>query len=233
IQPNVPRDLETICLKCLQKDPGRRYPSAAALADDLERFLKSQPILARPVGAVERAFKWMKRYPAIAAFVAAILMGSLGIGWQWYRAESNRAIAEHQAQLATDAQAKEHAERQRVERTLYAHDVSLANFEFLSNNTTRARQLLASCQPELRGWEWNYLQQTIEQQQWASEDFDMPVRCVAISPDGSLVAGASAIWGTDRPGELRVWNVRTKELVQRLVGHPNSIMDVCFSPDGE
>jgi hypothetical protein len=68
--------VQTICLKCLEKDPRRRYDSAAALADDLDRFVRHKPVRARPVGAAQRLGKWVRRQPALAAQLDAILLGS-------------------------------------------------------------------------------------------------------------------------------------------------------------
>jgi tetratricopeptide (TPR) repeat protein len=78
VNERVPRDLETICLKCLEKDPRRRYGTAQALADDLHAWLESRPIAARRVGVIERAWLWCKRRPAVAALSAAVVLATVG-----------------------------------------------------------------------------------------------------------------------------------------------------------
>jgi serine/threonine protein kinase/WD40 repeat protein len=98
IHPSVNRDLETICLKCLEKDPARRYGTAEALAEDLERWLEHRPIRARPTTPAERMLKWMRRKPALAAAVVGLhlvaVLGLAGILWQWREAVSARQTAE-------------------------------------------------------------------------------------------------------------------------------------------
>jgi WD40 repeat protein/serine/threonine protein kinase len=74
IRPNLPRDLQTICLKCLRKDPSRRYPSSLALAEDLARFQAGKPIHARPVGPLERLYRWCRRRPLVATLAAGIVL---------------------------------------------------------------------------------------------------------------------------------------------------------------
>lgn len=96
LNANIPRDLETICLKCLQKSPARRYASAQDLADDLHRFLDGKPVVARPVNTLERAVKWIRRRPATASLIAAML-AALGTAaaagvWLWQQ-DVGRAAA--------------------------------------------------------------------------------------------------------------------------------------------
>jgi serine/threonine protein kinase/tetratricopeptide (TPR) repeat protein len=153
LQPRVPRDLETICLKCLEKSPERRYATAAALAEDLRRVQAGHTITARPAGSFERSWKWVRRYPAIASLVSlTILLTSVGVAGimrenrratlseraarnDSHRAEQLRIIADRerddaqrQRRRAEDAQkaAKDAADVARRERLNAEHQRVLA-----------------------------------------------------------------------------------------------------------
>jgi hypothetical protein len=143
--PRLPRDLETICLKCLQKDPRRRFASAQELADDLERFLAGKPVRARPIAMPEKALKWVRRNP-LAALLLALLTVSLfgglaGVTWKWLEANAEAQEARFQTYRARIAAAA---------AALSAHDVADA-----------AGQLDAAPE-ELHDWEWRHLNSRLD-----------------------------------------------------------------------
>jgi WD40 repeat protein/tetratricopeptide (TPR) repeat protein/tRNA A-37 threonylcarbamoyl transferase component Bud32 len=242
LNPKVDRDLETICLKCLEKEPARRYPTAEALAEDLDRWLAGEPILARPTSRVQRLAKWTRRDPAVASLAGmAILLFLIGLGgvlWQWRRAEQNAAQAGAQARSAESARESELAARQRAEQQelitrkhLYAGDMLLAQLALQSGDWERAGFLLdrnrpKPGEPDLRNWEWRYLWQLCQ----SDEEFTLGhhsdrVRCLAASPDGELLVSAS-----DEP-VLRVWNLNTGAQIASIE-QKGPVYCLAFSPDG-
>ncbi len=130
INPRIDRDLETVCLKCLEKDPQRRYGSAEALAEDLERWLAGEPIRARRAGAGERAVKWARRRPAVAGLLTAVVLvaglGVAGIFWQWQvaRAAEQQAVGKATAEerAKKDAEAAREAVKAALDKEKQARE---------------------------------------------------------------------------------------------------------------
>jgi WD40 repeat protein len=215
LNPAVPRDLETICLKCLHKEPARRYGTAQDLADDLGRFLAGRPIQARPVGAWERAGKWARRHPAVAVLLASILVltvvGFTLVTWKWLQAA--------EAQWATREALGD------VKASLYLNHIALAERYQSTNHVSRAEQLLDECPPDLRQWEWRYLKRCCHAALRSLGGHNNEVRGLAFSPDSRRLASAS--WD----GTARICDVATgREL--RLLRCPGELYDAAFSPDG-
>ena len=204
LQPKLPRDLQTICLKCLHKEPWNRYPTAEALADDLNRFLIGEPIQARPVGTPERLVKWARRRPSLAALILLALSSAIAgfaLMCREWNEEKNRREKLQAAQEEKDQALA------RAEASLYFHRIALAEREFLANHLVRARHLLQECPPDLRRWEWRYLNRLCLSDLLTLRGHDNSVYCLTFSPDGRYLASASL------DQTVKVWDAVTGKMV--------------------
>jgi WD40 repeat protein/serine/threonine protein kinase len=161
LQSKVPRDLETICLKCLRKDPRKRYASALLLADDLRRFGEGKPINARRVGAFGRLSRWCARNPTVAALTATVAISLMaGTGIASYFAVQARNRAKDADESANQAR----EEKYLAFRRAYVADMRLAQRAWEEGQIGRVLELLHGQRPEetgdldLRGFEWFYWQ---------------------------------------------------------------------------
>jgi WD40 repeat protein/tetratricopeptide (TPR) repeat protein len=222
LQPKLSRDLVTICLHCLHKEPRQRYASALALAEDLRSFLDGRPIRARPVGVLARTVKWARRRPAIAALGAGIFLilalGFAGVTWQWREAEGARRTAEGARRTAEDR--------------LYFNRIALAHHEWLAYNVARAGGLLAECPEHRRQWEWHYLQRLCSSDLLTLRDHTGEVASVAFSPDGQFLASATGHWDSKDPGEIKIWDAATGRKLVDCAGPDHAVFQIAFSPDG-
>jgi WD40 repeat protein/Flp pilus assembly protein TadD len=260
LRPEVPRDLETICLRCLEKEPGRRYTTAAALAEDLHRFIAGEPILARPVGRVERALKWARRNQARAAALAlglavtvlALVGGT--IAWLWVESVAARRAAEDSetrlaGALAQEQQAKKDLEQAKkdLERSLVAAQQARAETEKAREQVKRLlyADRLQLAWKEYAADRWPVARLLLdrcdaEQRLWEWKHLhgivDRQLLSLAVHPDGvddvAFSPDGLRLAAAGRAGGPKVWDAQTGKEQAAFPG-PAAVRCLAFSPDGK
>jgi WD40 repeat protein len=225
LQPGAPRDLVTICLHCLEKEPRKRYASALDLREDLRRFLAGEPIRARRIGSLGQLMRWSRRHRLEAASLAGIVgvfLTAFGlVSWSYFRAEAAR---QREVKERERAQENERAER----RARYRSNIAAASAALQLQNSGAARSALDEAPEEHRNWEWQYLHSQLD---GASLVLPVPggkIKALALSPSGWQLA----VCCFDH-NEAYLYDVTTGKLEAVLRGHSAPVTSVAYRPDGK
>jgi WD40 repeat protein/serine/threonine protein kinase len=225
---HLPRDLETICVKCLEKEPGRRYQTAQELADELHRFLDHKPIVARPIGPMQQGWRWCKRRPVIAALsslAVSLLVAVAVLSFYGYQKEktalnrekalndqlgTERRVAVEQRDAARKAQRNESRARRETDYRAYRSEIWLAEQALRDGRSGRAERILNEWRgrdsgSDLRGWEWDYLLSCCRQESVELRGHQTEIQEVGWSRDGKWIASLSV------DGVLKLWDADLTE----------------------
>jgi serine/threonine protein kinase len=236
LRPGLPRDLETICLKCLEKDPARRYATARNIREDLDRYLSHQPIHARPISMRQRVGKWVRRRPSYAAAILLLTMLFAAlVGGIAYR---NVLLQNHALHLEREV-ARADANARLVRRHLEAFQFRQAREALDAHQMERAQDILRTIaadgepsgearKPGELGFAWHYLMnQAGRDLVVLSNRRSERVTKIALSQDGrTLVTG-------DEDGTIRLRDPRTGQVRLMLTGHGLAIGQLVFAPQGD
>ena len=252
----VPLDLQTICLKCLEKSPERRYASCEALSEDLRRMLKGNAIAARPIGKIEHLRRWANRNRILAtalsaatlALVTALAVSIVAASHFRRLAKENGALAKQKSDLAdesesqrkktVDAEIKQQHLRQKAEaladelrRTLYLTEMRLiSQTADTPGGMNRLSERLSHWelgQSDVREWEWGYLNGLLNQSESVLQGHAQGVQQVSLSPNSDRLL---TVGGDHR---ACVWKVDSQELLFRFAGHRTPVLAGAWSPNGE
>jgi WD40 repeat protein len=246
LNPEVPRDLETIVQKAIEREPSHRYASASDLGDDLRRFVDDEPIRARRTSYAERLARWGRRNPALAALSGVVaVLALVVIGSLWYGKESARRAlrvqtalrgeADARARQAAAAEARARAEAGRADaqagesrRNLYAAQINLAQAAWDSAMTARTHDLLEATRPrpedpDFRGFEWSYYRRRVHSELavrklpgYELDSTPGPRVPPVLSHDGALVARVLPPPGHTSPRLLVIHETATGRLLRQI-----------------
>ncbi len=232
LQPGLPIDLETICLKCLEKEGTRRYPSAMALADDLARFRKGESIQARRQTQRERDVRWARHHPATAVLgvvLTAVLVlasvASLLAAGYFKEAAQREHQARQEAEEAGDL-ARRRGDAERWER--YRSNIAAAAGSLQIQNIGSARSALDAAPQEHRNWEWQYYHSQLDGARLVLSVPGGRILSIVLSPSGRQIA----VCCLDH-NEAYLYDVATGRLDAVLSGHSAPVTSLAYRPDGK
>ena len=225
-------DLDTICLKCLAKEPQRRYPTAAALAEDLRRYLDGQPIVARPLSPFGRAWRWCRRNSLVASLILAVA-SSLVVGTvvavlfaidarkEALRANRKEHEAQEQTKLLGDQKKQTDAALEHSEWLLYASQINSAYREWEANKVDLAWNHLNACRQDFRGWEHDMLYTLFTERQRTYRG-----SYAAMTSDSTKFV----MLGDNN--KVSIWDREIEQTLATLEGELTHAYQMRFSPNG-